>query len=157
VGGSAFALSCVDSNISSEYRIAAASEEVYNIFKGRLTFDEAKLDDFREYDANDFNSERHTKTIRINATVDGYVLGQRRFSTGAQVQTSVILEVVCLFDNCGNVSSGSEMILFTRLEGNDRVAHFGACGGESLRLTSETETALLSCHQGRKCKMFYEE
>ena len=155
VGGSASALSCVEWPIENAYTRAAASEEVFNIFKGRLTFDQTKVDDFKVYDANDFSSERHTKSIRINATVDGYALGKRSFSTGAQVQTPVILEVGCIFDNCSYVPNDREIILFTRLEGDDRVAYFDACGGDSYSLTSENEKTLLSCHRGGTCKVKY--
>ncbi|TLP68960.1 hypothetical protein FEE96_01340 [Parasedimentitalea maritima] len=128
------------------YTDAAVSEDEYRVFKGRLTFDREKL--YENLDALDGRT-------RVLATFDGVVLGRRSFSE--EVQESIILEVYCHAGICSGVSSGKDYILFARVEGEDLVSQFDPCGGDGYDLDAETEKALLSCHQGRKCKTFYEE
>ena len=136
----------VPSSISRAYTDAADSEVEYRVFKGRLTFEREKL--YENLDPLDGRT-------RVLATFDGLVLGRRRFSE--EVQESIILEAYCLAGICSGVTSGREYILFVRVDGEDLLSYFDACGGDAFRLTSENEKALLSCHRGGTCKLSTDE
>ena len=146
LGSPAFAFSCFPSSISRAYTDAADSEVEYRVFKGRLTFEREKL--YENLDPLDGRT-------RVLATFDGLVLGRRRFSE--EVQESIILEAYCLAGICSGVTSGREYILFVRVDGEDLLSYFDACGGDAFRLTSENEKALLSCHRGGTCKLSTDE
>ncbi|MBT8153851.1 hypothetical protein KMP13_08075 [Epibacterium ulvae] len=142
---SAHALSCVPSGITDSYLHAAASDAEFNVLKGRLTFNQRKLDRRLETIVRSNSGG----TVEITAQLQGAALGAVGFTIRANVQAT--LHLTCLGPWCPRATTDRDVILFAeKVDGGLRV-RLDACSGDLHALTPESEQDVLTCHQGGVC------
>ncbi len=142
---SAQALSCVPWGITDGYLHAAQSEDDYNVLKGRLTFDQRKLD--RQIEA--IRKTMGGRGAHVVAQFQGTALGTNGFTIPANLV--VTLKVDCIAQWCPSVTSGREVILFAKKVGDQLEVSQDACSGDIYGLEDEVEQDVLACHRGQEC------
>ncbi len=139
------ALSCMPSGISDSYLKAASADAEYNVIKGRLTFNQLKLD--RRLDAITRNNSGGS--VEVTAQLQGAALGATGFTIPANVQ--VTLGLTCFGPWCPRATTDRDVIVFAeKVDGGLRVS-LDACAGDLHSLTPESEHEVLTCHQGGTC------
>ena len=139
----AWALSCLQPDIASDYAYASASEDSYLVVKGDLFFDEAFLP------RQDFATQSGKETTELTAWLNGHSLTPDGFTQ--EFERDVILRVECLGPWCGGAANGNHLA-FLKQEGTDFVVTLKPCGGMTYAdPTKDQIVTVTNCMRGGSC------
>lgn len=140
----AWALSCMSTNVATDYAYAAASDAAYIVVSGDLFFDMSKLPD---------TSKNRTSRMGTSTEIKGWLKGKSLTQDGftKPFERDVTLRVSCLGPWCGTIAKGAHLT-FLKQEGRSWVIEVSPCPSLTYAdPTPDQESMLLACFRGQEC------
>ncbi len=146
LAGPSLALSCMAPDVAVSFNEAAASEKVYMVVHGTLTFDETKLP---EVDIN--HQDQIPPHVDIEARLSGMSLSKAGFETA--FDRPVTLRALCYGPWCGRAVSGAAYLSFLEKPETGFVLAVTPCGGfEFSDPSEEMLNKVTQCYRDGSCK-----
>ena len=143
IAGQVQALSCMRPDVSSTYKTVDASEDIYRVMRGSLSFDASLMPDSYV--------EQFNQLEPVPATFQGMTLATDGFTK--PITTDLTLIPNCAGPWCGTASPSHDVIVFARYSTTGFQVEVDACPWFTFfNPTDEMVEALISCANDQVCE-----